>query len=517
MSLGVSMLPVYLVDLLGAICMIFLSTLAFNYALRLTRLEPKNVLWSYLFWLCMTLVAFSLSRSIGHVLHFVWSGQPHLLVDLTAFSGGFNSLAFVAAGMLTLYYNTMHAVIEKVALDAEELNSLNENLLAAQESLHIFNHTLEVRVAERTKQLAISEQKFRHLFEGTKDLIFFCDDQGNISDINDSGVELLGHKDKDEVVGHPLAIFFVEQKRWGQYCHSLTTNGHVKDFEIELHRKDGSPLHLILTASAIRNNKGDVQGCEGIAKDLTRFKEVASQLLLSEKMASVGQLAAGVAHEINTPLGIILGYSQLLAEDLHSQPDILENLKIVEKQTKACKRIVSDLLKFSRNSADVPDLQESDVNRCVADVLTIMEHSLKMDKIKIHHFLTDLPKIKVDRGKLRQVFVNLINNAHDAIVSEGVVGIWTKFDEESYAVEIIIADTGLGISSKIIGQIFDPFFTTKGVGKGTGMGLSVSFGIIKELGGNLEAQSPPARMELAEAGMNTSFHIKLPVGDNGTI
>ncbi len=512
MNSGISLFPVYLMDFIGAILMIVLSLFAFRFARRLTRLEPKNVLWTYLFWLCMTMVAFAISRSIGHVLRFifVWSGHQELWVLLAPFSGGLNSITFVAAAVLTFYYNTMHVVIARVQEDAESLKITNDNLEEAQEALNELNRTLEQQVEIRTRDLRMSEQKFRHLFEGSKDMIYFCDARGQICDINDSGIQLLGRQHREEVLGQPLAAFFAEQEKWQQYFAKLSEEGHVQDFEVELRRPDDSHLHLMVTASAIYNEGGEVQGCEGIAKDLTHYREVTNQLIISEKMASVGQLAAGVAHEINTPLGIILGYSQLLAEDLADQPEVFEMLKVIEKQTKTCKRIVADLLKFSRRSLE-GSRQPSEINQCLEDVLTIMEHTLNMDQITIQRNMgADLPLVNIDRERLRQVFVNIINNAHHAIGKDGVVGIWSRFNVLDQEVEAIIGDNGPGIPPEIIGQIFDPFFTTKEVGRGTGMGLSVSFGIVNDEGGRLKAVSPPQDPKLLAAGMHTAFHIYLP-------
>lgn len=513
MMSSISLLPVYLMDFVGALSMMILSLVAYHRARHLISREPKNVLWAYLFWLCITLVAFALSRSIGHVLRFILilSGYPEVWEFLAPFSGGLNSLIFVAVAVLTFFYQTMRVIIARVHEDAENIVNVNVNLQAAQEELHRLNRTLEQQVESRTSSLRMSEQKFRHLFEGSKDMIYFCDSKGHICDINDSGVKLLGWKERTEVIGHPLAHFFVDQSKWATYFSEIAAEGHVKDFEIEFLRPDGSHLYLMLTASAIYNENGEVQGCEGIAKDLTHFKEVTNQLIISEKMASIGQLAAGVAHEINTPLGIILGYSQLLEEDLADNPEVLEMLKVMEKQTKTCKRIVADLLKFSRNSTEGVR-KESDVNQCIEGVLSIMEHNLNMDQIKVVRYLGEnLPQIIVDREKLRQVFVNLINNANHAVVENGTVGIWTRYQEADGKVEIIIADSGPGIPKKIMGQIFDPFFTTKDVDKGTGMGLSVSFGIVKNEGGELIAFSPPTDPNLIAKGMRTSFHIFLPV------
>ncbi len=512
MTPGLPLFPVYLVDFIGAILMIIFSLVSFNYASRLTRLEPTNVLWTYLFWFSMAVVALALSRGIGHVLRFifVFLGYPGLWGALAPYSGGLNTITFVTVAVLTFYYVNIRQLLDRVREDARQLAETNKELHRAQEALRELNLTLEKRVEDRTKELKLSEQKFRGLFEGSKDVIFFCDDRYRLVDINESGVELLGFTKKDEVLGKYLPHFFFDRKKWEKLARELITVGHVKDFEAEFKGPGGTYLFLLITMSAIKDEHGKIKGTEGIAKDLTRFKQVTETLIQSEKMASVGQLAAGVAHEINTPLGIILGYTQLLEEDFEDQEETLESLKIIEKQTKICRRIVADLLKFSRDSMTEKTVP-TDINTCIKEVLAVTEHTLNMDRIYVYKvFGGNIPKIVAANEKLRQVFVNIINNAQYAIGDEGIIGIWTRYDQARNEVQAIIGDTGPGIPQEIINKIFDPFFTTKAVGKGTGLGLSVSFGIIQDLGGYIEVESPPKEEVFVKAGMETVFIVHLP-------
>ncbi len=510
---GLPMRPVYLVDFCGASLMIVLSLLAFYYVYKLRNLEPKNVLWTYLFWLCMSMVAFALSRGIGHVLRFVFNfmGFPGFWKLLAPYSGGLNTITLTSFAVLTFYYPNVRAVIDLIQNDARRLSETNRKLEEAHRALKELNQNLEQIVEDRTKELKLSEQKFRGLFEASKDIIFFCDLQGRITDINDSGVMLLGFNNQKEVKGKPLFELFSQKETWEQYIKDLRTEGHIKDMEVEFTRPDGTKLFLMITASIMKDEHGRISGCEGIAKDLTQFKKVMKQLIQSEKMASIGQLAAGVAHEINTPLGIILGYTQLMEEDFEDQKEVYETLKIIEKQTKICRTIVADLLKFSKQSLEDKRFT-IDLNQCLDDALSIIEHSLNLDRIYIKKEYTDgLPKIMADPEKLRQVFMNIITNAHHAIGQEGIVGIWTRRSADSKFVEVIIGDSGPGIPPEIIKKIFDPFFSTKEVGKGTGLGLSLSFGIIRDHGGTIEAQSPPEEGFLIKAGMKTAFIIRLPI------
>jgi PAS domain S-box-containing protein len=506
------LLPIYVVDFIGASLMIILSLAAFYYSWRLTRLEPKSVLWSYLFWLCMAMVAFALSRGIGHVLRFVFifMGLPHVWKFFAPYSGGLNTMTFVSITTLTFYFPGVRKVIGRVKEDARRLEEARLGLAQANISLVELNQTLEQRVEDRTKALRISEQKFRRLFESSKDVIFFCNSDGGLIDINDSGVELLGFKDKNELVGRSIADFFVNKADWEDFCASLHSAGHIKDLEIECGRNDGSILYLLITSDLIRDENGSVIGCEGIAKDLTRYKKVTANLIQSEKMASLGQMAAGVAHEINTPLGIILGYVQLLEEDFKGQKETYETLETIEKQTKICRKIVSDLLNFSRESIKQTK-GPVDINHCIEEVMAVAEHSLNMDRIYVQRVYGDgLPMVFADKERLRQVFVNIINNAHHAIKKEGLVGIWTRYNPQKKSVEALIGDTGPGVPPEIVKKIFDPFFTTKEVGKGTGLGLSVSFGIVKDYGGSIEVESPPKEQNLVNAGMETVFMVSLP-------
>jgi PAS domain S-box-containing protein len=512
MDAGLPLYPVHLFDLFGSGLMIALSFTAYHYARRLRRFEPESVLWTYIFWVCMALAALSLSRGVGHVLRtiFLFSGHTELWRKLAPFSGGLNTIIFVTIAVLTFYYGNIRATIKRVREDAKALALANRQLQGVHENLQQLNQTLEQRVEARTRELRLSEQKFRRLFESSKDLIFFCDATCRINDMNAAGLELLGEPAED-IIGRHLAHYFLDEEKWSRFYCNLNSQGHVTDFEVDWQRQDGARLFLLLSASAIRDESGEMQGCEGIAKDLTHFKQVTDQMIHSENMASVGQLAAGVAHEINTPLGIILGYTQLLEEDFEGNQEVLETLRIMEKQTKICKRIVSDLLKFSRHSVEGVKVP-CNINDLVEEVLTMVEHTLNLDHIYLLRSpAPDLPKVVVDPERLRQVLVNIINNAHHAIGKQGSIGVWTGFNSYCREAEIVIGDTGAGIGPETINRIFDPFFTTKGVGKGTGLGLSVSFGIVKDHGGQIEVFSPPRRPELIEAGMRTSFHLLLPV------
>ncbi len=507
--------PVYSVDFLGSFLMLLLSLGAFRYSLELKRHFPQSVLFMYLFGLSSAFVALSISRSIGHMLRFIfiYAGVPHWWQDLAPVSGSLNSICFVSVAVLTFVYPSVRKIIHRVRADAEQLKRAKEELEAANLKLQELYHTLEEKVEQRTRELLASEQKFRRLFENSGEVIFFCDAGGRISDINPSGVKLLGFSRKEEIIGRPMRDFFADEDSWRRYVETLCKKGFIKDFEARLRSHDGGERYVIITANTIEGEEGCKRGYEGIAKDITNYRKMTEKLIYSEKMASLGQLAAGVAHEINTPLGIILGYAQLLKKEFKDHPELAEELAIIESQAEVCKKIVSDLLSFARSSENIRGKKFINLNDCVIQTVDMIRHTFEMDDIDLKlHLDPELPEIYADDDRIRQVILNLLNNSRDAIGKGGEIHIWTFVSGEQVIIEI--GDTGCGIPPEIKDRIFDPFFTTKPPRQGTGLGLSVSYGIIEDHGGTIEVYSPPKEEKHLKYGLKTVFVIRLPLGSH---
>lgn len=240
-----------------------------------------------------------------------------------------------------------------------------------------------------------------------------------------------------------------------------------------------------------------------------RVEERTEALAMSEKqisqadrLASIGQLSSGIAHEINNPLGIILGYTQLMIRGEPSDSQRYEDLKIIEKHVKHCKIIVEDLLNFARSSKPVQ--APLNIHEAMDDALAFIRHQSGADGMEIVRDYDPLvPAMVLDEKKIKQVLINLMMNALHAIGKKGRITLRTRFLGSENNVLIMIGDTGYGIEKKNLSRIFDPFFTTKPTGEGTGLGLAVSYGIIKSHGGDIRVAS--------ELGKGSEFTVVLPV------
>jgi two-component system NtrC family sensor kinase len=230
------------------------------------------------------------------------------------------------------------------------------------------------------------------------------------------------------------------------------------------------------------------------------LREMQNSLVQSEKMASLGKMAAGVAHEINNPLTSILLNTHLILERLTKNSDLQENLSLIAEETSRCSNIVRGLLEFSRQNP--PEKTYADVNEIIDLTLGVLENQVVFQNIEIQKRLgNNLPQIQIDRNKIKQVFWNLMINAAEAMPEGGTLTITTLISDDTKSIEINFKDTGMGIPKTSINKLFDPFFTTKA--GGTGLGLAVSYGIIEQHGGKIEVSS--------QEGKGSTFRIILPV------
>ena len=509
---GLPLFPAILLDILGSAAMSVFAFLAMRYARLLSKRQPDNFVWGYLYYVTFAIAAFAISRAVGHLVKqfLLIAGQADIWYPIAPYSGGFNTVFMISVAAVMIFYHKGVQAYEALEHEAGKLKNANRTLGTVANQLRDLNQNLEEKVEARTEELSRSEKKFRHLFSASKDLVFFSDEANRVVDMNDSGTAMLGYE-RDEVSGLPLSDLFRSADQVSKYGEMLQADGFIKDMDSEFSRKDGTAIAVLLSATAIYDEKGLFRGSEVIAKDLTKLKLMMDQLSASEKMASIGQMAAGVAHEINTPLGIILGYTQLMMDDFAEGDERHQSLQVIERQTKASRKIVADLLKFSRQSGSTRETV--DLNEVLADVVAVTEHTLGLSYVTIKLDLDrNLPAILGDPEKLRQVFVNLITNAHHAMqgMDSGQVLLRTRLDGNGEQVVVEVRDSGHGVPEKVQAKIFEPFFTTKPVGKGTGLGLSVTYGIVHEHGGTIMVESPVNDPQQGQI-QGTLFRIVLPL------
>jgi PAS domain S-box-containing protein len=353
-----------------------------------------------------------------------------------------------------------------------------------------------------SRELADSEEKFRRLVETSLDGIVLHSNM-KLLYVNRAALEMFNYQKPEEMLNRSLAQFVAPQYR-----------PMLARWQTQLQRRPGVPR--IFEMKGVRND-GSTFDLEGVSfpttcagqpaiqthiRDITHKKHLEEHLSRTEKLAALGQLAAGVAHEINNPLGGILVYSYLLLEDLEpGAPERTQVEKIVREATR-CKEIVQGLLEFSRH---MPSKMVSlNINTILEEVISLVEDHLVFQSIQLVQELDPhLPPILGDKNKLEQVFINLLMNSGESMKDEGRLTVRTTVAQSGDLVLISFQDTGPGIPEPYLSRLFDPFFTTKEVGKGVGLGLSISYGII---------QKHMGRVYVERTGTDgTVFVIELPV------
>jgi signal transduction histidine kinase len=246
-----------------------------------------------------------------------------------------------------------------------------------------------------------------------------------------------------------------------------------------------------------------VIGAVEISRDITKDINVQKVMMQQEKLASVGRLSAGVAHEINNPLTTILTTAMLLQEDLEKDDPVYDELAIISNEALRCRKIVTNLLDFARQNQ--PNKTNHDIKEIVAACISLTQKQAAFKDVSVVHDLSgDLPQAMVDKGQLEQALINLIINAVEATPAGGRISLATRKSDRNEFIEIVVADTGEGISEDKLARIFDPFFTTKE--NGTGLGLAITHGIIEQHGGTISVSSV--------AGQGTRFTISIPVRES---
>nr|WP_321258652.1 ATP-binding protein [uncultured Pseudodesulfovibrio sp.] len=394
----------------------------------------------------------------------------------------------------------------------DEIQDLAETFDVMAVSLK--THINELRSADRS--LRDQQRLMRTILDMTPDRVSLMDATMRYQACNKGFADSVGVSIA-EVVGKTDFDLFYEGEAEERHmaARDILQSGRRIDTQIQI-KGEGSQRWFHVVCVPVLDADGRIDGLLRTDRDISDIKGYENQLIQAQKMESLGLLAGGVAHEINTPLGIILGYSQLLQEDVEEGGQMYDDLVIIEKQTKVCKKIVADLLGFSRQTDSAK--REMCFNNSVLEAVSLVRHTFKLDKVDILTEMDDrYPIIYGDPEKLKQVWINLLTNARDAMGADGgTILIRTKLDTPAGIVSVWVADCGVGISNDKLKNIFDPFYSTKAVGQGTGLGLSVSFGIIEDHDGEIAATSPlPEGFGFPECdgycGPGTVFEINLPL------
>ncbi len=368
---------------------------------------------------------------------------------------------------------------------------------------------LQQEVDRATARLKKSEERYRSVVERSPDFIFMVDNQGLIRAANSATArafnmpaiglqgrslhEFFAPEDAKTVMDQIHFVFTTSRN--SEHKGEMTIRGRkfwLSSHFVPLYGEDGRTVERVLI----------------FARDITDRHRMEEQMARTEKLASIGTLASGVAHEINNPLGIMLGFTEMLLDQTPKDSKQYEMLKTIERQGLNCKRIVENLMSFARTPVKSQD--SSDLNRELENLLKLVQNTLLVKKVELEtHLAPNLPRVRGDAGELQQVFLNLITNAIGAMPEGGKLTITTRMHPQTGQVEAIVADTGTGIPKQYVDRIFDPFFTTKQQGEGTGLGLSVTHAIVEKNGGSIRFETRTAQ-DPGSGPTGTTFYVTLP-------
>ncbi|MBI5182406.1 MAG: PAS domain-containing protein [Nitrospirae bacterium] len=361
-------------------------------------------------------------------------------------------------------------------------------------------------IKEETEEIQRKNREWDNTFNSVTDILVIYDKDYRIVKVNKAFADFVNSTPL-ELTGKKCSEAFLKNNKIWSVCSYSTTleTGNIYHDEVADAEKG---THHMLTTSPLLDEKGEFIGSVLVARDITEYKKLQAQLLHTEKLAAVGELASGVAHELNNPLTGIMGFSELLLE-MEKDKKKKDIMKKMFNESERARNIIRNLLSFVR--ADKQEFIQLGVNKVILDTLELKKYELKTNNIEITKKLApSLPDIKGNYYQLQQVVLNILINAQMALLEADkknkkiiIQTRMKKDNKDEQHIEISIKDNGTGIAPENLSKIFNPFFTTKEAGKGTGLGLSVSYGIIKEHNGRIFAES--------NLGEGAAFYIELPV------
>jgi PAS domain S-box-containing protein len=349
----------------------------------------------------------------------------------------------------------------------------------------------------------------QNILDNAPVMVITTDLDGRIVSFNRHAESCYGYEAK-EIIGKLVIPLFRSREEWEALLGRVVHGGTIRDHETTRLRKDGSQMTVSITLAPLKDNAGNMIGTVAMSRDITERQALINQVMQSERLAAVGHLAAGVAHEINNPLAVIAeitGYLQDLTEEgpavkrRQLDRELQEGLPKVAAQIRRCRSITSRLLSFARKSEVRREV--ADVSTTLDDILPYLVKEARLAGVQIHRRLhAGLPLVCIEDLQLEEVLINLIKNAIHAMSPRGYGNVWIFSTNRGGHVVLTVKDDGPGIAKDVMARLFDPFVSTKPVGQGTGLGLSICYGIVKHHGGEILVDSEPDQ--------GTNFQIVLP-------
>ncbi len=362
---------------------------------------------------------------------------------------------------------------------------------------------------ERARAVALerAEARYTRLVESAEDAICTADEEGNLTSVN-RALERVAGRSRESLIGTHFTDLIKPEERaemWRAFAGTL--GGQRRRCELRYTDAEGAPGIATVVMAPIYE-RGKINGVLAIVRDVTEERAILDQMVRREKLAALGELVGGVAHEVNSPLTSILAFGQILQSEGAAGDDARHAADTIVHEAKRAARIVGKLLTFARQNP--PERMRTDLNQVVLDTIELRRYPLRLQEITLAvHLAEGLPVTWADPFQLQQVFINLLSTAEQALVGKpGERTITVRTERRGSELVISFADSGAGIAPEHLSHIFNPFYTTKPRGVGTGLGLSISFGIVREHGGVLRL--------VPGTGEGAAFEVALPIVDPPT-